>query len=98
MRAHLSASARTCRHPRDLRATIHHSRAPASYRHLMASKQAKDTRVATAIRVPKDLHTELQKQADARDVSVNFLIVRAINDFLDRLPTPEQLQESLRAS
>ena len=64
----------------------------------MESKQAKDTRIATAIRVPKELHMELQKQAEVRDVSVNFLIVRAINDFLDRLPSPEQLQESLRAS
>jgi predicted transcriptional regulator len=59
---------------------------------------ATDARVATAIRLPKHLHEALRLHAEARDVSVNFLIVRAVNDFLEQLPTPEQLQASLRAS
>lgn len=58
----------------------------------------KDNRVATAIRLPREMHEELQRQAELRDVSVNFLIVRAVNDFLENLPTAEQLLATLRAS
>jgi hypothetical protein len=45
-----------------------------------------EPRVATAIRLPASLHGELQSAATARDVSVNFLVTRAVSAFLARLP------------
>jgi hypothetical protein len=49
-----------------------------------------ETRVTTAIRVPQKLHQRLHKAAGERDVSVNFLVVRAVEDYLSRLvPTSD---------
>jgi hypothetical protein len=45
-----------------------------------------EPRVTTAIRLPESLRDELQAAATARDVSVNYLIHRAIDDYLQRLP------------
>lgn len=45
-----------------------------------------EPRVATAIRLPASLHGELHSAATARDVSVNFLVTRAVSAFLARLP------------
>ena len=47
-----------------------------------------ERRVATAIRLPATLRDELQEAAAARDVSVNFLVTRAVAEFLTRLPPP----------
>lgn len=46
-----------------------------------------EPRVATAIRLPRSLRDELQKAAAERDVSVNFLVTRAVHDYLERLPS-----------
>jgi hypothetical protein len=45
-----------------------------------------EPRVATAIRLPTSLHGELQTAATERDVSVNFLVTRAVSAFLAQLP------------
>ena len=45
-----------------------------------------EPRVATAIRLPTSLHEELQTVASERDVSVNFLVTRAVSTFLAELP------------
>ena len=45
-----------------------------------------EPRVATAIRLPTSLHGELQTAATERDVSVNFLVTRAVSIFLAQLP------------
>jgi hypothetical protein len=45
-----------------------------------------EPRVATAIRLPTSLHGELQSAATERDVSVNFLVTRAVSAFLAQLP------------
>jgi hypothetical protein len=45
-----------------------------------------EARVATAIRLPTSLHGELQTAATERDVSVNFLVTRAVSAFLAQLP------------
>jgi hypothetical protein len=45
-----------------------------------------EPRVATAIRLPTSLHGELQTAASERDVSVNFLVTRAVSAFLAQLP------------
>jgi hypothetical protein len=47
-----------------------------------------EPRVATAIRLPSSLHGELQSAASERDVSVNFLVTRAVSTFLAQLPPP----------
>ena len=47
-----------------------------------------EPRVATAIRLPASLHEELQCAATNRDVSVNFLVTRAVAEFLAQLPPP----------
>lgn len=47
-----------------------------------------EKRIATAVRLPEHLHNELQQQAELRDVSVNFLVVRAVTQYLEGLPDP----------
>ena len=44
-----------------------------------------EPRVATAIRLPVSLRDELRAVAVERDVSVNFLVQRAVVDYLRRL-------------
>lgn len=51
-----------------------------------------EKRVTTAIRVPEDLHGQLARAAEERDLSVNYLVVRAIEDFLDRLIPAEEMK------
>lgn len=41
--------------------------------------------VSTAIRIPTDLHGRLLSEASQRELSINFLVVRAIEDYLQRL-------------
>ena len=45
-----------------------------------------EPRVTTAIRLPTSLHGELQCAASERDVSVNFLVTRAVSAYLAQLP------------
>lgn len=45
-----------------------------------------EPRVATAIRLPNSLRAELRAAAMERDVSVNYLVTRAVSDYLERLP------------
>ena len=42
-------------------------------------------RYNTAIRFPAELHDQLVKAAAERDLSVNYLVVKAVEDFLARL-------------
>lgn len=49
-----------------------------------------ERRIATAVRLPASLHKELRQIATSRDVSVNFLVTRAVADYLGRLPTPDR--------
>jgi hypothetical protein len=48
-----------------------------------------EPRVATAIRLPSSLRAELQTVAMQRDVSVNFLVTRAVDSYLRQLPPVE---------
>jgi hypothetical protein len=45
-----------------------------------------EPRIATAIRLPVSLRDELQAVAAEREVSVNFLVIRAVSDYLKQLP------------
>ncbi len=48
-----------------------------------------EDRVATAVRIPKDLYTKLKQEANERDSSLNHLLVKAAEYYLDRLPPLE---------
>lgn len=43
-------------------------------------------RVSTQVRLPKDLHARLAEIADERDTSINHLMVKAAQRYLDHLP------------
>lgn len=48
-----------------------------------------ERRVNTAFRIPVDLHARLSTTAAERDISVNRLVVKAIEVYLDNLgPLP----------
>ncbi len=49
-----------------------------------------EPRVATAVRLPESLHQRLQDAATERDVSVNLLVTRAVEEYLERLPSAAQ--------
>ena len=55
-----------------------------------------EPRVATAIRLPTSLHEELQATASERDVSVNFLVTRAVSTYLAQLTSVKDVQAHLR--
>jgi len=49
-------------------------------------KICEEPRVATAIRLPVSVRDELLAAATERDVSVNFMVTRAVVQYLSRLP------------
>jgi predicted transcriptional regulator len=50
-----------------------------------------ETRVATAVRLPESVHRRLHQAAADRDVSANLLVTRAVCEFLDRLPSADDV-------
>jgi hypothetical protein len=42
--------------------------------------------------VPEELHDRLRAAAEERDFSVNFMVVKAVEEFLDRLIPADQLR------
>lgn len=51
-----------------------------------------EDRVTTAFRLPKDLHARLHDAATDRDLSANFLAVKALEEFLDNLVPADELR------
>lgn len=49
-------------------------------------------RTSTAIRLRPDVHERLQIAADERDVSMNWLVGRAVADYLDRLIPVDEMK------
>lgn len=78
--------------------TIPHPRAPALYGRRVANSKASRTRVSTAIRLPTELHAELQRHAEERDVSVNFLVTRAVDHYLRQLGPADPLATELTST
>ncbi len=70
--------------------TIHQSRARGFYAPAMSRRRVTE-RVSTAIRLPIELHAELQRQASEREVSVNFLVTRAVDHYLRELRPADPL-------
>jgi predicted transcriptional regulator len=58
----------------------------------MARPKVHGARITTAIRLSPELHNQLQKAAAERDVAVNFLVVKAIEDYLPRLLPVSELR------
>lgn len=52
----------------------------------------KRQRINTAVRFPPDLHKLLSQAAAEHGVSLNFLVVRACEDFLPRLLSPRNVK------
>jgi predicted HicB family RNase H-like nuclease len=50
-----------------------------------------EDRVTTAVRVPKTLHDRVRAAAQERQVGVNLLVVRALEEYLDRLVPVDEL-------
>lgn len=48
--------------------------------------------MATAVRLPVDLHNRLVGAADERDVSVNYLVTRAVARYLDALVPLDEVE------
>ena len=46
-----------------------------------------EPRVVTAVRLPESIHRRLHDAASDRDVSANLLVIRAVSELLDRLPS-----------
>ena len=46
---------------------------------------AKKTRKTTAIRFPEEVHANLTTAAAERDLSINYLVVKAVEEFLENL-------------
>ena len=97
-RAQVLPSARTLMPLLVLVTGIHHLRAGSGYCRNMARQSNTEKRVATAVRLPKSLHHQLQDQAELRDVSVNFLVVRAVTQYLQNAPDPLALEGSAARS
>lgn len=57
-----------------------------------AGTSSKKDRTATAIRFPEELHERLRVAAEERDFSINFIVVRAVDDFLSRLIPADELK------
>ena len=91
-RAQVLPSARTSVQIVLLEVGIHQLRAGAGYGRNMSRHRKTENRVATAVRLPEGLHHELQDQAELRDVSVNFLVVRAVSQYLKNAPDPMALE------
>lgn len=49
-------------------------------------------RTTTAIRFPDPVHERLKTAAEERELSINFLVVKACEDFLERLLPPDQIK------
>lgn len=49
-------------------------------------------RTATAIRFPEELHERLRKAADSYGLPLNFVVVKAMEEFLDRMIPPSEFR------
>lgn len=48
-------------------------------------KKYTEERVTTAVRLPVSLHRRLQQEAEARDVSVNYIVTKATSRWLESM-------------
>ena len=48
--------------------------------------------VSISTRIPRELHEQLRAEADARMLSINWIVLRAIEDFVPRLIPVEEFR------
>jgi hypothetical protein len=60
--------------------------------HKVGRPRSAGPRTSTAVRLPDALHDRLNTAAIERDVSLNFLMVKAVEQFLDRLIPVEEMR------
>ncbi len=61
----------------------------------MATEQidsTKKARTTTAIRFPEELHERLRRAADSFGLPINFIVVKAMEEFLDRMIDPSDFR------
>jgi predicted HicB family RNase H-like nuclease len=49
-------------------------------------------RTTTAIRFPEGLHKRLSEAAEERDLSINFMVVKAVEEMLENLVPADELR------
>lgn len=49
-------------------------------------------KMTTAIRLPEELHERLRVAAEERGLPMNFLVVKAVEDFLPRLVPADEFR------
>ncbi len=54
--------------------------------------ESRKPRTATAIRFPEDLHERLRQAAEGYGLPLNFLVVKATEEFLERMIPPNELR------
>lgn len=54
----------------------------------MARPRQHGERIVTAIRIPVDLHARLVEVCDERDITINGLMVKATQHYLDNVMAP----------
>ena len=52
----------------------------------------KKPRTATAIRFPEELHERLRQAANSYGLPLNFLVVKAMEEFLERMIPPDEFR------
>jgi predicted DNA-binding protein len=52
----------------------------------------KTPRTTTAIRFPDELHDHLKQAAEERGLSINYVVVKAVEEFLERLIPVEEFR------
>lgn len=50
------------------------------------------SRTATAIRFPEELHERLRQAAESYGLPLNFVVVKAMEEFLDRMIPPHEFR------
>jgi predicted DNA-binding protein len=53
---------------------------------------AKKSRTTTAIRFPEETHERLRAAAESFGLPINFIVVKAMEEFLDRMIDPSELR------
>jgi predicted DNA-binding protein len=48
--------------------------------------------MTTAIRFPEELHERLRQAADSFGLPINFIVVKAMEEFLDQMIDPSELR------
>jgi hypothetical protein len=50
------------------------------------------TRSGTQIRFPTDLHQQLREAAETHGLPINYLVTKAVEEFLENLLPPDQVR------